>query len=158
LIAFSSSTCRSLRTTGVDNERFINARAENYWTLRELFEAGDIDIDPDDDKLAAQLGAIKWSIDSRGRIKIGVNTWPRVENLVPVPVPVPVRATLPGVWPEPETRPWRHHVRGPNLCGLQLLRGQTRGGPEERGVVNPLGIVARMRSKPDPIETRAPNT
>ena len=29
-----------------------------------------IDIDPDDDKLAAQLGSIKWGIDSRGRIKI----------------------------------------------------------------------------------------
>jgi hypothetical protein len=26
--------------------------------------------DPDDDKLAAQLGSIKWGIDSRGRIKI----------------------------------------------------------------------------------------
>ena len=25
---------------------------------------------PDDDKLAAQLGSIKWGIDSRGRIKI----------------------------------------------------------------------------------------
>jgi hypothetical protein len=38
--------------------------------LRELFEQGEIDIDPDDDKLAAQLGSIKWGIDSRGRIKI----------------------------------------------------------------------------------------
>jgi hypothetical protein len=34
------------------------------------FEQGEIDIDPDDDKLAAQLGSIKWGIDSRGRIKI----------------------------------------------------------------------------------------
>jgi hypothetical protein len=33
-------------------------------------EQGEIDIDPDDDKLAAQLGSIKWGIDSRGRIKI----------------------------------------------------------------------------------------
>jgi hypothetical protein len=31
---------------------------------------GEIDIDPDDDKLAAQLGSTKWGIDSRGRIKI----------------------------------------------------------------------------------------
>ncbi len=54
----------------IDKERFVNARAEDYWTLRELFEAGDIDLDPDDDKLAAQLGSIKWGIDSRGRIKI----------------------------------------------------------------------------------------
>jgi hypothetical protein len=38
--------------------------------LRERFEQGEIDIDPYDDKLAAQLGSIKWGIDSRGRIKI----------------------------------------------------------------------------------------
>jgi len=54
----------------IDKERFVNARAEDYWTLRERFEQGEIDIDLDDDKLAAQLGSIKWGIDSRGRIKI----------------------------------------------------------------------------------------
>jgi hypothetical protein len=51
-------------------ERFVNARVEEYWTLRKRFEQGEVDIDPDDDKLAAQLGSIKWGIDSRGRIKI----------------------------------------------------------------------------------------
>jgi len=40
------------------------------WTLREVFERGEIDIDPDDDVLAAQLGSIKWTVDLRGRIKI----------------------------------------------------------------------------------------
>jgi hypothetical protein len=54
----------------IDKERFVNARAEDSWTLRELFEQNEVDIDPDDDKLAAQLGSIKWGIDSRGRIKI----------------------------------------------------------------------------------------
>jgi hypothetical protein len=54
----------------IDKERFVNARAEDYWTLRERFEQGEIDIDPDEDKIAAQLGSIKWGIDSRGRIKI----------------------------------------------------------------------------------------
>jgi hypothetical protein len=44
----------------IDKEWFVNARAEDYWTLRERFEHGEIDIDPDDDKLAAQLGSIKW--------------------------------------------------------------------------------------------------
>ena len=39
-------------------------------TLRERYEHGEVDIDPDDDKLVAQLGSIKWGIDSRGRIKI----------------------------------------------------------------------------------------
>ena len=53
----------------IDKDQFVKARAEDYWTLRERFEQGEIDIDPDDDKLAAQLGSIKWGIDSR-RIKI----------------------------------------------------------------------------------------
>jgi hypothetical protein len=53
-----------------DRERFVNARAEDYWTLREIFESGEVDIDPEDDKFAAQLGSIKWTVDSRGRIKI----------------------------------------------------------------------------------------
>jgi hypothetical protein len=38
--------------------------------LREQFEQSEIDIDPDDDKLAAQLGSIRWGIDSRRRINI----------------------------------------------------------------------------------------
>ena len=48
----------------------VNARVEDCWTLRERFEQGEIDIDPDDDKFASQLGSTKWGIDSRGRIKI----------------------------------------------------------------------------------------
>ena len=45
----------------IDKERFVNARAEDYWTLRERFEQGEIDIDPDDDKLGAELGSVKWA-------------------------------------------------------------------------------------------------
>jgi hypothetical protein len=37
----------------IDKERFVNARAEDFWALQERFEQGEIDIDPDDDKLAA---------------------------------------------------------------------------------------------------------
>jgi hypothetical protein len=54
----------------IDNERFVNARAEDYWTLPEPFETGEVDIDPYDDKLTAQLGSIRWTVDSGGRIKI----------------------------------------------------------------------------------------
>lgn len=54
----------------VDSERFLNARAEWYWGLRERFEAGDIDIDPDDDDLAAQLGSLKYKFTSRGQVQI----------------------------------------------------------------------------------------
>jgi hypothetical protein len=38
--------------------------------LRERFEQGEIHIDPYDDKLAAQLGSIKWGHRLPGRIKI----------------------------------------------------------------------------------------
>jgi hypothetical protein len=30
----------------IDKERFVNSRAEDYWTLRERFEQGESDIDP----------------------------------------------------------------------------------------------------------------
>lgn len=32
--------------TADDPEKFVNARAESYWHLRELFEQGEIDLDP----------------------------------------------------------------------------------------------------------------
>lgn len=51
-------------------ERFINRRAEAWWAVREAFEAGEVDLDPDDEDLAAQLGAIRWWNDSRGFIHI----------------------------------------------------------------------------------------
>jgi hypothetical protein len=44
--------CNGCEAT-IDKERFVNDRAEDYWTLRERFEQGEIEIDPDDDKLAA---------------------------------------------------------------------------------------------------------
>ena len=59
------------RWGGVDRQgtgRQLSSRHD--WKLSERFEQGEIDVEPDDDKLAAQLGSIKWGIDSRGRIKI----------------------------------------------------------------------------------------
>jgi hypothetical protein len=40
-----------------DTERFVNAKAEWFWTVREIFENGEIDIDPDDEptRCAARL-------------------------------------------------------------------------------------------------------
>ncbi len=54
----------------VDKERFVNARAEWYWNVRDMFEQGQIDIDEADDDLANQLQTLKWTVDSKGRIKI----------------------------------------------------------------------------------------
>lgn len=53
-----------------DPEHFANARAEWWWGLRERFEQGAIDIDPEDDDLAAQLGSIKYKFTSRGQVLI----------------------------------------------------------------------------------------
>lgn len=53
-----------------DTTRFVNARAEWYWTLREDFENGIVDLDTKDEELLEQLPDIKWKVDSRGRIQI----------------------------------------------------------------------------------------
>jgi phage terminase large subunit len=53
-----------------DRRRFVNARAEWYWELRERFEHGEIDIDPEDEVLAEQLCSIRYGVDSAGRIQI----------------------------------------------------------------------------------------
>jgi hypothetical protein len=53
-----------------DTTKFINARAEWFWGLREMFEQDDVDLDPGDDELAAQLGALKYKYTSRGQVQI----------------------------------------------------------------------------------------
>jgi hypothetical protein len=53
-----------------DSESYANARAEWWWALRCRFEEGDIDLDPNDDELAAQLGAVKYKYTSRGQVLI----------------------------------------------------------------------------------------
>jgi hypothetical protein len=53
-----------------DPAMFKNARAEWHWGLRQLFEQGGVDLDPDDDELAAQLGALRYKYTSRGQIVI----------------------------------------------------------------------------------------
>lgn len=51
-------------------ETFLNRRAQGYWHLRELFMLGEVDIDPLDEELAAQLVDIKYERLSNGTIKI----------------------------------------------------------------------------------------
>ena len=52
-----------------DRKRFLNARAEAYWRLRELLEAGEI-ILPLDDELFDALLTIRWRPTSEGRVRI----------------------------------------------------------------------------------------
>jgi hypothetical protein len=51
-------------------EDFTNRRSEWYWDLRNRFERGEIDIDPNDDVLAKQLVSIKYKLTSRGQIQV----------------------------------------------------------------------------------------
>ena len=52
------------------DSRFVNLRSEAYWHLRELFEFGLVDVDPDDDELKNQLTMLKWKLDSKGRVVV----------------------------------------------------------------------------------------
>lgn len=53
-----------------DSESFANRRAELWWGLRERFESGDIDIDPEDQDLADELASIRYKRTSSGKIQI----------------------------------------------------------------------------------------
>lgn len=83
----------------IDTERFVNCRAEWWWNLRELFEADEAVIDPDDEELAEQLASLKFKLDSRGRVlleskddarKRGVHSPDRGDAMAMAFAPVPV--------------------------------------------------------------------
>jgi hypothetical protein len=61
---------RSAARLVLDLARAVGRRPRRGRRMRERFENGEIDIAPDDDRLAAQLGAIKWKLTSRGQIQI----------------------------------------------------------------------------------------
>jgi hypothetical protein len=50
-----------------DAARFVNRRTEAWWGFREGLEAGLIDLDPDDELLAAQLQQPKWRLDASAK-------------------------------------------------------------------------------------------
>lgn len=50
--------------------KYKNRRSEVWWTFRELMEEGLIDLDAEDETLAAHLGSVKWGVDSAGRIYV----------------------------------------------------------------------------------------
>lgn len=56
----------------LDPSRFRDKKAEVYWTFKQLCEEDLIDLpdDAEDSDLMAQLGSIKWDLDSKGRIFI----------------------------------------------------------------------------------------
>jgi len=54
----------------INKEQFANLKAELSWGVRERFQNGEIDLDPNDDDLAAQCCAIKYYSTSSGKIAI----------------------------------------------------------------------------------------
>lgn len=52
-----------------DGKRFLNARAEAFWELRERLEEGRIAL-PRDEKLFDELVAIRWKPTAQGRVQI----------------------------------------------------------------------------------------
>jgi hypothetical protein len=53
-----------------DPLRFVNRRAEAWWAVREAMRENLVDLDPEDEELAAELQAPRWGRDSRGRVWI----------------------------------------------------------------------------------------
>lgn len=53
-----------------EKELFANLRAQAWWYVRTLFETGQIDIDIEDDDLAAELASIQFKRTSTGKIQI----------------------------------------------------------------------------------------
>ena len=52
---------------------FANLLSQLWWRVREMFERGDIDLDPFDEQLAEELLAVRWEPNSRGQIVIKYN-------------------------------------------------------------------------------------
>lgn len=98
--------------------KFKNRRSEQWWALRQLFEAGLVDIDLRDEVLQSQLASIKYEEDSTGRIiveskkdmkKRGLPSPDRADTLMMVTAPMDDWTGMytpqeePGVVVEPDT-------------------------------------------------------
>ena len=120
-------------------------------TIRRI---GEIDIAPEDDLLAAQLGAIKWKLTSRGQIQIESKDEMRKRGM-----PSPDRADAlayvfayveaPAV--DVESPPGREHHRGPHREGLVdgTLREHTAPGEPPRPAVCPVATRDRSARRRD---------
>ncbi len=55
--------------SALDGDRYLNARAEAYWRLREKLEAGELALPPDE-KLMDELIATRWRPTPEGKVRI----------------------------------------------------------------------------------------
>lgn len=76
---------------------FANLLSQLWWQMRERFEQGDIDIDPNDEELAEQLLTIFWEPNSKGQtvVKYGEGPSPnRADALLMAYAPVITESTV----------------------------------------------------------------
>jgi hypothetical protein len=59
-----------VRGTAYENELFDNRRAEIYWQVRESVERQEVSLPENEDKLLAELSAIRFDYSKRGKIII----------------------------------------------------------------------------------------
>lgn len=57
-------------TIDVDTRQFINARASQFFALKKMMQKGTLDLDPEDERLFAELSGIIYENDPKGRVKI----------------------------------------------------------------------------------------
>jgi hypothetical protein len=72
---------------------FANLLSQLWWSVRGLFERGEIDIDPLDEDLAAELLTMRWEPNSRGQTVVKYSDGPspnRADALLMTFAPVPV--------------------------------------------------------------------
>jgi hypothetical protein len=53
-----------------DEESFVKRRAELWWQVRSMFERDEVDLDPADDDLAAELGSIRFKRTSAAQVQV----------------------------------------------------------------------------------------
>lgn len=51
-------------------KRFVDRRAEDFWTLREQMEGSEVDLDSADEKLSSQLQTLRWTLTAKGKIQV----------------------------------------------------------------------------------------
>lgn len=99
--------------------KFANRGAEAWWAFKILMEEGLVDLDPEDEDLAAQLQSRKYWMDSAGRIHIekkedmkkrGLPSPDRADAAVQSVVPVPLED-----WEDEDTDPREEWEGVPDL-------------------------------------------
>lgn len=84
----------------VTQKVYANLLSQLWWSLRERFEIGDIDLDPEDEDLAGELITLRWEPNSKGQTQVRYGDGPspnRADALLMAFAPVPLPTTHAGL-------------------------------------------------------------